>query len=77
MDQRSQSIATPDEVLATLTAMLRSDRAADQLKAAESLARHYGMLAPREEKAQPREKIAREIEAAIQSLEDHDGQARP
>ena len=70
-------IATPEEVLQTLSAILRGekgDKPADLLKAAEDLARHYGMLGAREEKSPVKPEIAGAIEAAMQALrEEHDG----
>ena len=65
-------IATPEEVLAVLTSLLRSDKIAEQLRAAEHLARHYGMLSPRDECAPDKTAVAGEIEAAIRSLEEAD-----
>ena len=61
-------IATPEEVLAILTNLLRSDKAAEQLRAAEHLAKHYGMLSPREETSPVKTAVAGEIEAAVRSL---------
>ena len=73
-DEPTPGIATPEEVLAMFTAMLRGekgDKPADQMKAAENLAKHYGMLAPREEKATSvKPEIAEEIEAALRSLKE-------
>lgn len=69
-DEPTPGIATPEEVLATFTAMLRSEKPAEQLKAAENLAKHYGMLAPRDEKATSvRPEIAEEIEEALRALQ--------
>lgn len=71
-------IATPEEVLAILTNLLRSDKAAEQLRAAEHLAKHYGILTPREEAQAGKSAIAGEIEAAIRSLEEErHGQGSP
>ena len=77
-DQPTPGIATPEEVLATFTAMLRGDRPAEQMKAAESLAKHYGILSPREDRAPVKPELAAEIEAALKALEEHrDGQDGP
>ena len=70
-------IATPEEVLATFTAMLRGEKPAEQMKAAENLAKHYGMLTPREDRAAVKPEIAEEIEEAMRSLEACDGQDGP
>ena len=72
MKDEPTGIATPEEVLETFTAVLRGEngeKPAEQMKAAENLAKHYGMLAPREEKTTSvKPEIAEEIEAALQSL---------
>ena len=66
-------IASPEEVLEMFTAMLRGEKGekpAEQMKAAENLAKHYGMLAPKEEKATSvNPEIAEEIEEALRSLQ--------
>ena len=73
-DEPLPGIATPEEVLAMFTAMLRGEKGekpAEQMKAAENLARHYGMLAPREEKATSvRPEIAEEIEEALREMKE-------
>ena len=71
-DEPVPGIASPEEVLEMFTAMLRGEkgeRPAEQMKAAENLARHYGMLAPKEEKATSVDpEIAEEIEEALREL---------
>lgn len=62
-------IATPREVLETLTAMLRGEKSSEQMKAAEYLAKHYGLLAPKEERAPMKSELAGEIEAAVKAIE--------
>lgn len=62
-------IATPREVLETFTALMRGEKPAEQMKAAETLAKHYGLLTPRED-AVVRPEIAQEIEAAMAELPD-------
>lgn len=72
---RARSIATPEEVLEAFTAMLRGEngeKPAEQLRAAEQLARHYGILAPRDERAAPDAAIAGKIDAALAALEASD-----
>lgn len=71
-------IATPEEVLAILTNLLRGSKSAEQLRAAEHLAKHFGMLSPREETAPAKAAVAAEIEAAMRSLEEaRHGQVGP
>ena len=68
-EESTSGIATPEEVLETFTAMLRGEKRAEQLKAAESLAKHYGLLSPREEaRAACKPELAEEIEAAIEAM---------
>ena len=74
-DEPTPGIATPEEVLEAFTAMMRGggdEKPSDQLKAAEQLAKHYGILAPREEKAAASVKpeLAEEIEAALRALKE-------
>lgn len=72
MDEPTPDIASPEEVLAAFTAALRGERGekpAEQLKAAEHLARHYGILSQREEPTGAKPEIAADIEAAMRQLE--------
>ena len=48
-----RDIATPDEVLATFTELLRGDKSAERLKAAEQLAKYHSLFSPKEEDAAP------------------------
>ena len=41
-------IATPDEVLATLTELMRGEKSAERLKAAEQLAKYHSLFTPKE-----------------------------
>ena len=41
-------IATPEEVLATFTQLMRSEKTSEQLKAAEQLAKYHSLFTPRE-----------------------------
>lgn len=42
-------IASPDEVLATFTELMRGDKSAERLKAAEQLAKYHSLFTPKEE----------------------------
>ena len=41
-------IATPEEVLATFTQLMRSEKTSEQLKAAEQLAKYHSLFSPKE-----------------------------
>lgn len=60
-------IATPDEVLATFTELMRGDKSAERLKAAEQLAKYHSLFAPKEEAAIPTDAAA-EVEAAVAAI---------
>ncbi len=60
-------IATAEEVLATFTALLRSEKPAEQLKAAEQLAKYHSLYAAKDEGAIPTDVIA-QVEEAVQQL---------
>lgn len=68
-DEPTPAIATPQEVLEAFTAMLRGERTTDQLKAAEYLAKHYGILAPKEQAPAMNPAVIGEIEAALREME--------
>ena len=61
------SIATPDEVLATFTELMRGDKSAERLKAPEQLAKYHSLFAPKEEAAEPSEAAAA-VEAAVAEI---------
>lgn len=44
-------IATPEEVLATFTELMRGDKSAERLKAAEQLAKYHSLFTQKEEGA--------------------------
>lgn len=48
-----RDIATPDEVLATFTELLRGDKSAERLKAAEQLAKYHSLFSPKAEDGAP------------------------
>lgn len=60
-------IASSEEVLATFTQILRSEKTSEQLKAAEQLAKYHSLFTPREDAAVQPELIA-EIEAELQRI---------
>ena len=61
------AVAAPEEVLAVITQLMYSDKPADQLKAADMLAKHHGLLSPQEEDGFEPGLIA-EIEAAVAEI---------
>ncbi len=68
MDQpnpgREPDIATPDEVLATFTELMRGEKSAERLKAAEQLAKYHSLFTPRKE-ADDLTEVASEVDAAV------------
>ena len=56
-----EEIASPDEVLKAFTAMLRGEKTSEQMKAAENLAKHFGLLSPKPEVSETKATVAREI----------------
>ena len=63
----SPDIATPDEVLATFTQLMRGEKSSEQLKAAEQLAKYHSLFTPKEETGCKPELIA-EIEEAVAQI---------
>lgn len=60
--------ATPDEVLHVVTQLMHgSEKQSDQLKAADMLAKHHGLLTPKEESGFDPELIT-QIEAAVAAI---------
>jgi len=60
-------IATPDEVLATFTELMRGEKSAERLKAAEQLAKYHSLFTPKEETPDLTE-TASAVEAAVASI---------
>lgn len=60
-------IATPDEVLATFTELMRGEKSAERLKAAEQLAKYHSLFSPKEDAADSSEAAAA-VEAAVASI---------
>ena len=65
MDQ--PDIATPDEVLATFTELMRGEKSAERLQAAEQLAKYHSLFSPKEDATDPTE-AATAVEAAVASI---------
>lgn len=65
----SPPIATPDEVLATFTELMRGDKSAERLKAAEQLAKYHSLFAPKESGGDL-SAAAAEVEAAVEAIRD-------
>ncbi len=60
-------IATPAEVLATFTELMRGEKSAERLKAAEQLAKYHSLFSPKEDATDPSEAAAA-VEAAVASI---------
>ena len=60
-------IATPDEVLATFTELMRGEKSAERLKAAEQLAKYHSLFTPKEDVADPSEAAAA-VETAVATI---------
>lgn len=63
-----RDIATPDEVLATFTELLRGDKSAERLKAAEQLAKYHSLFSPKEEDATDMGAAAAAVEEAVAEI---------
>ena len=61
-------IATPEEVLATFTELMRGDKSAEKLKAAEQLAKYHSLFAPKEDAAADMTEAANAVEAAVADI---------
>ena len=61
-------IATPEEVLATFTELLRGDKSAERLKAAEQLAKYHSLFTPKEEEAADLGAAAAAVEEAVAEI---------
>ena len=60
-------IATPDEVLATFTELMRGEKSAERLKAAEQLAKYPSLFVPKEESAISPDAAAK-VDAAVAAI---------
>lgn len=66
---RVPDIATKEEVLETFTQLMRGEKAAEQMKAADALAKYHGIFAGKEDEAPKRPpEMAQAIEDAIAAL---------
>ncbi len=65
---KEPDIATPDEVLATFTELMRGEKSAERLKAAEQLAKYHSLFAPKEETAADMTQAANAVEAAVAEI---------
>lgn len=64
----TREIATPEEVLATFTELMRGDKSAERLKAAEQLAKYHSLFAPKEEPVMDVTEAAAAVEAAVADI---------
>ena len=60
-------IATPEEVLASFTELMRGEKSAERLKAAEQLAKYHSLFTPKEDGTEPSE-AAEAVEAAVAEI---------
>ena len=65
---KEPDIATPDEVLATFTELMRGEKSAERLKAAEQLAKYHSLFAPKEESAADMTEADNAVEAAVADI---------
>lgn len=65
---KEPDIATPDEVLATFTELMRGEKSAERLKAAEQLAKYHSLFSPKEESAADMTEAANAVEAAVADI---------
>ena len=61
-------IATPDEVLATFTELMRGEKSAERLKAAEQLAKYHSLFAPKEDARSDLTEAASAVEEAVAQI---------
>ena len=65
---KQPDIATPDEVLATFTELMRGEKSAERLKAAEQLAKYHSLFSPKEEASADLTQAASAVEAAVAEI---------
>lgn len=64
-----QGVASAEEVLLTFSRALRSEKMAEQLKAAEQLAKYYSLFAAKEaEREREASEVVREVEEAVRGI---------
>ncbi len=66
--ERAADVATPEEVLATFTELMRGDKSAERLKAAEQLARYHSLFVPKEEADADLTEAASAVAAAVADI---------
>ncbi len=65
---REPDIASPDEVLETFTELLRGEKSAERLKAAEQLAKYHSLFVPKEKVSADLTEAASAVEAAVADI---------
>ncbi len=65
---RAPDIATKEEVLETFTQLMRGEKTAEQMKAADALAKYHGLFAGKEEAPRRPPEVAQAIDDAIAAL---------
>jgi len=68
LEARAPEIATPEEVLETYTALLRGEKAAEQMKAADALAKYHGLFAVKEDAAPLKQEAVDTVERTLAAL---------
>ena len=63
-----QAIATPEEVLATFTELMRGEKSTERLKAAEQLAKYHSLFTPKEDQPPDMAGAVSAVEAAVAEL---------
>lgn len=65
-EARDADIASKEEVLETYTQLMRGEKTAEQLKAADALAKYHGLFTTKEEENEKNSpQIAQAVEAAV------------
>lgn len=68
-EARDARIASKEEVLETYTQLMRGEKAAEQLKAADALAKYHGLFTPKEEGSEKNTpEVAQAVEAAVAQM---------
>lgn len=66
--EHAADVATPEEVLATFTELMRGDKTAERLKAAEQLAKYHCLFAPKEDAEADVTDAASAVAAAVADI---------
>ncbi len=61
-------IASPDEVLATFTELMRGEKSAERLKAAEQLAKYHSLFTPKSDAPADLSAAAAAVEEAVADI---------